>query len=160
MTPNQFHLLILSLKLKIILRQLSTSLPAAPEPASNGHDKSKRNNKKKTQRKHDPWKFVAPKNNEPHTKVQGKSTYHQCPKPHADGKPMGTVHKPEDHGTFKQRHAKQPPSSESPNLELQEQIRSMLSLTEQDFSQAGNYASKCYIHLLVSASLDMFGQSS
>ena len=117
-----------------MLSQLSTSPPAATTPASNGYDKSNRKKKKKTQRKHDPWKFVAPKNNEPHTKVQGKSTYHCCPKPHADGKPIWTMHKPEDHGNFKQRPALQPPSSEPPYLELREELRSMLALVEQDFS--------------------------
>ena len=94
------------------MSQLSASPPTSPSPASNGYDKAKRNNNNKTQRKYDPWKFVAAKSDEPHTKVQGKSTYHWCSKPHSDGKPMWTVHKTEDHGNFKQRHAQQPPSSE------------------------------------------------
>ena len=63
-------------KTQFFLSQLSTSPSAAPAPASNGYVKSNRNKKKKTQRNHDPWKFVAPKNNEPYTKVQGKYTYH------------------------------------------------------------------------------------
>ena len=44
------------------------------------------------------------------------------------------MHKQENHGNLKQRQSQQPPSSESPNLELREELRSMLVLAQQDFS--------------------------
>ena len=82
--PKSFLFANFVFKTERLLSQLTSSLPAKPAPSSNGYDKAKHNKKKKTQRKHDPWKFVAPKNNEPRAKVEGKSTYYWCPKTNVD----------------------------------------------------------------------------
>ena len=76
------------------------------------------------------WKMIAPKDGEPVKKEVNKKTYYWCQHEHYDGKPMWTLHKPEDHGKPKKK-----PSNldTAPKLELNDEMRSLFSATKMDF---------------------------
>ena len=93
-------------------------------------DKNK-SNRKKTKRKEYEFKCVAPKDGEPHEKEVNGKTYYYCDKPHgSEGVPMWALHKPQDHKVFK----KEKPQEEQVDIELQDDLRSLISVYAKDFS--------------------------
>ena len=103
---------------------------------ANSHG-NKYNNKKNNSRgnkfkdKKYEFKHIAPKAGEPHEKeVNGKTCYY-CDKPHGkEGVPMWTLHEPSEHKDFTPKN----PKEEKVDLEIQDDLRSLISVCAQDFS--------------------------
>ena len=98
-----------------------------------GKSRNKKNKSKgnKTKQKKDEFKYVAPKAGESHEKEVNGKTYYYCDKPHGSEEvPMWTLHKPNDHKDTKPKK----PKEEKVDLELQDDLRSLISVYAKDFS--------------------------
>ena len=79
----------------------------------------------------DEFKFVAPKSGQPHEKEANGKTHCYCDTPHGiEGTPMWTLHKPGDYKDSKPKK----PKEEKLDLELQDDLSSLLSVHAKDFS--------------------------
>ena len=91
--------------------------------------------------KNEEWKFKPPVKKVPISKKVNEKTFYWCSKPHFRVKPMWAVHKSEDykHSTSPARN---PKTEGTVDLQLLDQLRSLIVVVRQDFSQTGSQANR------------------
>ena len=113
-------------KASSLLDKLDNNNPKKTNPKKKENKSKKKTNKPRQ----DKWKFDAPKEGEPKTKVVDGKTFYYCDKPHGrEGKPMWTMHKPSDHKDFK----KSKPKTSDVEIEATDELRSLLTTFKKDF---------------------------
>ena len=86
------------------------------------------------------WKLTGPKKGEPKTKKVGDNAYHWCHKEHgAHKKPIWALYIPEEHTG---QTSNPPHKTDELTLELNDKLRSLLSIYQRYFKRTGDLAYK------------------